>query len=83
MHFICVICGIVTGNEFTGTTTKALYWKNGASTPLTEDGAANGVMVSGTDVYITGSDGVNAVYWKNGVETKLGIGGAGNAIFVK
>jgi len=74
----------VSGNESIGTTTKALYWKNGAETTLAEDGTANGVIVSGTgDVYIAGSDGVNAVYWKNGVETKLGFTGVGNAIFVK
>jgi hypothetical protein len=75
----------VTGNEYIGigTTTKALYWKNGIETTLAEDGAANGMMVSGTDVYIAGGDQGDAVYWKNGVATQLGFRGVGNAIFVK
>jgi hypothetical protein len=58
------------------------YWQNGTFNPLT-DGAAEaftkGMLVNGSDIYVTGAsannygddDNIEATYWKNGVITKL------------
>jgi hypothetical protein len=32
---------------------------------------ATGIVVSGSDVYVSGKEGIQAVYWKNGVKTVL------------
>jgi hypothetical protein len=73
---------------------KAIYWKNGVINVLTAQankGYAHGIFSVNSDVYITGSDGVNAmdkaVYWKNGVITTLpntGIytKGVGQSVFI-
>jgi hypothetical protein len=74
------------------------YWKNGSrySLPVggSGEGSAQGIAVSGTDVYITGhyytGSGYQACYWKNGVRTDLngpdgfawGIAVSGTAVYV-
>lgn len=53
-----------------------VYWKNGNANPipaLNSSAALYGIAVSGTDVYLAGSDVIKygdtrSVYWKNGVE---------------
>lgn len=52
---------------------KAVYIKNGITTQLdnTDYTTANCIVVSGSDVYIGGSQSNGAVYWKNGVKTTL------------
>ena len=62
-------------------------WKNGVSTNITDqskNAVVSGVVVSGSDVYVYGSEedggGVErARYWKNGVATTLTDGTGGNA----
>jgi len=56
----------------------AMIWKNGVATKLTDGtrgAVAHSVALSGSDVYVAGSqaDGAHAVavVWKNGVATKL------------
>ncbi|HEY8929751.1 MAG TPA: hypothetical protein VIM55_11200 [Mucilaginibacter sp.] len=56
----------------------ASYWKNSAVTHLSSDtkGAATGIAVSGSDVYVVGysvmpAGNTVAAYWKNGVRTYL------------
>ena len=58
-----------------------VYWKNGQSIPLNNDGSENGtssIAVVGTDVYVAGWEGDSfmyghnkAKYWKNGQEVLL------------
>ena len=58
----------VVGYENDGTKLIAKLWKDGIATSLTngsKDGVANSVFVSGSDVYVAGSDGGGAKYWKN------------------
>ena len=46
---------------------------------------ANGISVSGTDVYLAGKFNGSATYWKNGKATTLSVGGGvseANAIVV-
>jgi hypothetical protein len=58
---------------------KAAYWKNGSIIVLTDGTVscyANGIAVSGTDVYIGGevdteTGAVTAGFWKNGTQTIL------------
>lgn len=58
----------------------ATIWKNGTATALstTEGSIANGICISGTDIYVAGQDGA-ACYWKNGVKTVLDPDGSSNA----
>jgi hypothetical protein len=64
---------------------KALVWKNGVPTPLTngsQDAKANSISVSGDDVYVVGYKGDTAVIWKNGIANSLGNGYA-SAVFIR
>ncbi len=69
-------CG--TEKSTNGLSDKAKYWKNGVETTLNASNSAEAydIVVSGTDVYIAGSETSgpttsNAKYWKNGVGTVL------------
>jgi hypothetical protein len=70
-----------------GGTNAPAYWKNGVEHVLPLNGAAYGnatsILVSGTDVYVTGQTSEGAVYWKNGVEIILSSAGTANAIYVQ
>lgn len=51
---------------------KAMLWKNGVPTVLSEESStARDIVVMGDDVYISGSINKKAVYWKNGVPVFL------------
>ncbi len=55
----------------------AIYWKNGAPVKLTSSpdfAFANGVAVSGGDVFVSGSINSTAVYWKNSVPVQINQG---------
>ena len=67
---------------------RAVIWKNGASTILSANpSTANGIAVSGDSVYVAGSENVNgksyATVWANGQPTHLGVGGAAWAVAVQ
>jgi hypothetical protein len=77
-----------------GTNHVAKYWMDGQETALsngTNDAYANSICVSGSDVYIAGTD-ATPVYWQNNTEIKLPItslyGGAnsicvsGNKVYI-
>ena len=70
-----------------GGTNAPAYWKNGVEYDLPLNGAAYGnatsILVSGTDVYVTGETSEGAVYWKNGVEIILSSAGTANDIYVQ
>jgi hypothetical protein len=57
---------------------RVVYWANGVKTVLAASGGGNGIMLSGSDVYVGGTVYVaggkteRAAYWKNGTETDLG-----------
>lgn len=58
------------GNELINNVKTAVYWKNNIKTFLgnkTTPSEAKQLFISGTDVYVVGSDG----YWKNGIKTTL------------
>jgi hypothetical protein len=63
------------------------YWKNGVEHDLPLNGAAygnaNSILVSGTDVYVTGQTSQGAVYWKNGEEFILSSAGSANGIYIQ
>jgi hypothetical protein len=72
---------------------RAMVWKNGVYTFLPNGTYAQSVFVSGTDVYVcgtqyplaAGSPLSKAKFWKNGIETNLTLGNTtayANAIFV-
>ena len=54
---------------------NALYWINGERITLPKTGSrlagANGINISGSDIYIAGFDDNDAVYWFNGWRTVL------------
>ena len=59
-----------------GSTTDAVYWKNGVMAELgSAPSYASGIVTSGSDIYIAGNATVNnincAVYWKNGTLNTL------------
>ncbi|HTQ28589.1 MAG TPA: hypothetical protein VMI35_10690 [Puia sp.] len=65
----------------------AAFWKNGVITQLADTGIisfAQGLYVSGSDVYVAGIANNTACYWKNGVFNGLpnGSSATANAIFV-
>ncbi|WP_295654533.1 hypothetical protein [uncultured Mucilaginibacter sp.] len=73
----------------------AVYWKNGTINYLSTNGqqpllgtGANGIVISGSDVYICGEFDFNAVYWKNGAMatlttgTDIGIAVSGSDVYV-
>jgi hypothetical protein len=76
-----------TGYLIVGGMTAPAYWKNGVEHDLPLNGAAYGnatsILVSGTDVYVTGQTSQGAVYWKNGVEIILSSKGTANDIYVQ
>jgi hypothetical protein len=77
----------VSGEDLYFTSTSAsAYWKNGVEYELPLNGAVYGnatsILVSGTDVYVTGETSEGAVYWKNGVEIILSSAGTANSIYV-
>lgn len=49
------------------------YWLNGNESllPSASNAEINSVKVSNGDIYVGGSDGIQAKYWKNGVATDL------------
>ncbi len=66
----------------------AKYWKNGIATTLSDgskDALAYSIFVSGSDIYVTGSEfGTNcylAKYWKNGQVVTLSDGTTPAAVF--
>jgi hypothetical protein len=68
-------------------TSIAKVWKNGVATSLTDgtyNAWASSVFVSGSDVYVAGTDGRVAILWKNGVATALSsvYGTTANSVFV-
>lgn len=66
-----------TSDEFYPWGTSAIFWKNDVRTTLKEpiDGEyyynTNSILVSGSDVYVGGSQNDNPSIWKNGVEQIL------------
>ena len=71
------------GYESDGTNNVAKYWVDGQEIKLsdgTNNAKANSIFVSGSDVYIAGSDN-GAVYWKNNAEIRLS-GSNASSIFV-
>lgn len=60
----------------------AFYWKNGKQTILSTNGMANSILVSGTDIYVSGSDNGDAVYWKNSKKVVLAHNGSASQIIV-
>jgi hypothetical protein len=52
------------------------YWKNGVPVTLSSDAGTNcilhRILVNGTDVYASGTQGNKPAYWKNGTKTNLG-----------
>ena len=62
-------------NQYNRPTLHPTYWKNSTRITLSDDGSARSIFVSGTDVYVAGSDDYNAfhvpTYWKNQVPTHL------------
>jgi hypothetical protein len=72
------VCG--EGNDLSVGTSSAIYWKNGITNILKENGGISSIAVQGTDIYLGGSYEVtpgyfntisSAAIWKNGVITKL------------
>ena len=69
----------VAGKDQTPSGTYATIWKNGTPTHLNTGNFyswANDVAVSGSDVYVVGTEGISAniqkaTIWKNGVPTRL------------
>jgi len=67
----------VSGNSvvFASSVIGADYWINNQMVILDSSGIVTSSIVSGTDIYVAGSDGVgNAVYWKNNIKTILAYG---------
>jgi hypothetical protein len=67
----------ISGTVYNGSGMNPVYWKNGAMKYLPQnagDAVATSVVVSSTDVYVAGNDGVDiltACYWKNGTKVNL------------
>ena len=80
------------GSIDVGGNSVAAYWKNGTATMLGsgKSGLANGIAISGSDVYVVGyrtaaNNYPVATYWKNGIHTDLAdstTGSAANAIVI-
>ena len=61
---------------------QAAYWKNGQKTILSSPDSAGEVralVLSGSDLYVGGSENYGPVYWKNGVRSSLPRAGGGYA----
>lgn len=64
----------VAGGEDTSSKARVKYWKNGASTLVTDGKSrevAAAIAVNGADIYIVGLDNTGPKYWKNGIATSL------------
>lgn len=62
----------VVGYTYTpGALSVAAYWKNGTLTRLPSGSGATDVDVSGSHVYIAGSNNMNVVYWKDTMEVTI------------
>lgn len=75
----------VAGVGYNGTGLVATYWKNGVPAKLgdgTTDSHAYGIVVSGGDVYVVGTEGNEVKYWKNGIDVVLPGGHYANSIAV-
>ncbi len=76
-----------TGYSIRGGANAPAYWKNGVEHDLLLNGAAYGnatsILVSGTDVYVTGQTSQGAVYWKNWAEIILSSAGTANDIYIQ
>jgi hypothetical protein len=77
-----------------GGASAAKVWKNGVATALTGGDQATGIVLGGTDVLVSGSQGYSAMLWQNGQGTRLnaaqgagvaqalGLAVAGNSIYL-
>jgi hypothetical protein len=79
----------IAGNEVSNDIGRAVYWKNGSITYLTDgkiDSYANAIFVFENNVYIAGGSlsGEESIakYWKNGIEIILGKGGYSSSMYV-
>lgn len=67
----------VSGSGYVGTGTgigTPIYWQGNNMTILPKDvdiASTNGIAVHNDDIYVTGSNGLNATYWKNGLANQL------------
>lgn len=64
------------GNLNDKTGYKAVFWRNGKITVLSNNGSATRILIKGSDIYITGSytdakGNSFACYWKNGIVHNL------------
>jgi hypothetical protein len=60
------------GLEYTSTQAFMSVWSNGTrQVLLSTENAPSSITVSGTDVYVTGTDGSKPAYWKNGTKNLL------------
>ena len=74
----------VAGMVSIGSKSAACVWKNGVPQYLSDGanfGMAYAITGYGTDIYVVGTDGLNAVIWKNGVKETLWAGGSAKAVF--
>jgi hypothetical protein len=62
---------------------NVVYWTNGLKMTLAQSGSATGIVVSGTDIYVSGylnrGSEILAAYWKNGVQYNLTESGIAHA----
>jgi hypothetical protein len=62
------------GLEYSSTQAFISVWANGTRQVLaTNETAPSSITVSGTDVYVTGTDGSKPAYWKNGTKILLSV----------
>jgi hypothetical protein len=64
----------ITGTSNINGLLVAILWKNGVATELASravESEADGIVISGNDIYIAGAIDAKATYWKNGVATTI------------